>query len=106
MRRIAGLTTTLLAFALLLPLGARAAAADGNQLRITRQPSILYLQEVLMEEKKLIEKHAAALGLNDLKINWLMITSGGVATEALLSGSVDMVTSGISNMLLLWDGTN
>src|SRR5690349_3477217 len=75
MRRIAGLTVTLLASVLLLPLGPRDAAADATELRITRQPSILYLQEVLMEEKKLIEKHAAALGLNDLKISWQMITS-------------------------------
>jgi NitT/TauT family transport system substrate-binding protein len=81
------------------------AAADASEFRITRQPSILYLQEVLMEEKKLIEKHAAALGVKDLKVSWVNITSGGVATEALLSGSVDVVTSGVSNMLLLWDRT-
>jgi len=82
------------------------ARAEVSEFRITRQPSILYLQEVLMEEKKLIEKQAATLGVKDLKINWVNITSGGVATEALLSGSVDVVTSGISNMLLLWDRTN
>jgi NitT/TauT family transport system substrate-binding protein len=80
--------------------------AEGAEFTITRQPSILYLQEVLIEENRLIEKQAAKLGLKDLKVNWVTITSGGVATEALLSGSVDMVTTGVSNLLLLWDRTN
>jgi len=106
MKRLSLVLALVAASASLLSPGVRPAAAEVNELRITRQPSILYLQEVLMEDRKLIEKHAAALGLPDLKVNWVMITSGGVATEALLSGSVDMVTSGISNMLLLWDRTN
>jgi NitT/TauT family transport system substrate-binding protein len=93
------------AVAVALVAGPRHVAAETSEFRITRQPSILYLQEVLMEEKKLIEKHAAALGVKDLKVSWVNITSGGVATEALLSGSVDVVTSGVSNMLLLWDRT-
>ena len=100
-RMLAGLAAVAITFVL----APRQAAADTNEFRITRQPSILYLQEVLMEEKKLIEKHAAALGVKDLKVSWVNITSGGVATEALLSGSVDVVTSGVSNMLLLWDRT-
>lgn len=94
------------ASAALLPATQQTTAAETAEFRITRQPSILYLQEVLMEENKLIEKHAARLGLNDIKVNWVLITSGGVATEALISGSVDVVTSGLSNLLLLWGKTN
>ncbi len=59
-----------------------------------------------MEEKKLIEKHAAALGLKDIKVNWSIITSGGVMTEAILSDSIDIATTGVSNMLLAWGKTN
>lgn len=81
-------------------------AAETLEFRISRQPSILYLQEVLMEEKKLIEKHAAALGLKDVKVQWVTITSGGVSTDAMLAGSLDVVTSGVSNLLLLWSRTN
>ena len=106
MRSAPRVAMTLLAAALALAAERQAAKAEVTELRITRQPSVLYLQEVLMEEKKLIEKQAAALGLKDIKPSWVMITSGGVATEALLSGSVDIVVSGISNMLLLWDRTN
>src|ERR1700674_2434947 len=82
-----------------------AAAAESSEFHIARQPGIVYLQPVLMEENKLIEKHTAALGLNDLKVRWSIITSGGVMTEALISGSIDMAVTGLSNMLLLWDKT-
>jgi NitT/TauT family transport system substrate-binding protein len=61
---------------------------------------------VLMEEKRLIEKHAANHGLNNVALEWRVITSGGVMTEALLSDSIDMAITGISNMLLTWARTN
>jgi NitT/TauT family transport system substrate-binding protein len=83
-----------------------ATAAETTEFRITRQPGLVYLQIVLMEDQKLVEKHAAALGLKDVKITWTTITSGGVITEALLSDSIDIATTGVSNMLLLWGRTN
>jgi NitT/TauT family transport system substrate-binding protein len=85
---------------------APAAAAESTEMRSARQPGVVYLQLIIMEEKKLVEKHAAAFGLADLKVNWSIITSGGVMTEALISGSIDMATSGMSNMLLAWAKTN
>jgi len=83
-----------------------APAAETTDFNVARQPGIVYLQAVLMEEKKLIEKHAAGLGLSGAKVNWSIITSGGVMTEALISGSIDLAVTGISNMLLLWSRTN
>jgi NitT/TauT family transport system substrate-binding protein len=83
-----------------------ASAAESLEFRIARQPGLVYLQGVVMEEKKLIEKHAAALGLNDVKVTWSIITSGGVITETLISGSIDMAITGISNMVLMWGKTN
>jgi NitT/TauT family transport system substrate-binding protein len=85
---------------------APAIAAESNEFRVARQPGLVYLQAIIMEDKKLIEKHAAALGLKDLKVNWSIITSGGVMTEAILSDSIDMATTGVSNMLLAWGKTN
>jgi NitT/TauT family transport system substrate-binding protein len=84
---------------------APAPAAESDQFRIARQPGLVYLQAIIMEDKKLIEKHAAALGMKDLKVNWSIITSGGVMTEALLSDSIDIATTGVSNMLLAWGKT-
>ena len=81
------------------------ARAETNEVRITKQPGLLYLPMILMEQGKLIEKHTAAAGLADVKSTWITFNSGGAATDALLAGNVDFVTSGASNMLLLWDRT-
>jgi len=82
-----------------------AAGAETNEIRITKQPGLLYLPMILMEAGGLVEKHAKAGGLGDIKVAWITFNSGGAATDALLSGNVDFVTSGASNMLLLWDKT-
>lgn len=78
--------------------------AEVSEIRITRQPSIVYLPLVVMEQMKLFEKHAANSGLAS-KANWITFTSGGASTDAMLAGSVDLVTSGASNLLLLWEKT-
>jgi NitT/TauT family transport system substrate-binding protein len=101
MRFISQLARCLAVCALVLP-ATRAPAAESSDFHIARQPGIVYLQAVLMEEQKLVEKHAKALGIADLKMQWSIITSGGVMTEAVISGSIDMAITGVSNMLLLW----
>ena len=53
----------------------------------------------------MVEKHAKAAGLPEFKMTWITFNSGGRRPDALLSGSVDLVTSGVSNMLLLWERT-
>jgi NitT/TauT family transport system substrate-binding protein len=80
--------------------------AEVNEIKITKQPGMLYSQIVIMEHRKLLEKHTAAAGMADFKPSWIRFSSGGAATDALLAGSVDIVTSGVSNMLLLWGRTN
>src|SRR5437016_12242001 len=81
------------------------ARAEVSELRITKQPSIIYLPLVVMEQNRLVEKHAKADGSGDLKVQWITFNSGGASTDALLAGSVDLVTSGVSNLLLLWERT-
>jgi NitT/TauT family transport system substrate-binding protein len=89
-----------LALALALPL-----RAEVSEVRISKQYGLPYLSVVIMEQNQLIEKHAQALGLGDIKVNWVTIGSGGTSTDSLLAGDLDFVTSGISNMLLLWSRT-
>ena len=86
--------------ALALPL-----RAEVSEVRISKQYGLPYLSVVIMEQNRLIEKHARALGLGDIKVNWVTIGSGGTSTDSLLAGDLDFVTSGISNMLLLWSRT-
>ena len=86
----------------LLPTTAR---AETSEIRITKQPGIIYLAPIVMEQQQLIEKAAAKLGVPDLKAKWITFGGGGAAIDALLSGNVDIVTTGASNMLLAWDRT-
>ena len=81
-----------------------APAAESNTIRIGRQPGLVYLQAIIMEEKKLVEKHAAALGLPNAKAEYSIITSGGVMTEAILSDSIDvaMLAKPLKGVLSPW----
>lgn len=91
---------------LLLPLSVAwsAARAEVAEIRITKQPGIIYLAPIVMEQLKLVEQAGEKLGI-PLAAKYVTFGGGGAATDALLSGSVDVVTTGASNMLLLWDRT-
>jgi NitT/TauT family transport system substrate-binding protein len=101
----AGPSSLLTAAALFALAIAGSASAEVSELRITKQPSIIYLPLVVMEQNKLVEKQAQAAGLPEMKVSWITFNSGGASTDALLAGSVDLVTSGVSNLLLLWERT-
>jgi sulfonate transport system substrate-binding protein len=95
----------LAASAALLAAPLPAGAQQKNEITITRQPGILYLPSHVMEKQHLIEKEAAKLGVADLKVTWANLSGGGAQTDALLSGNVDVVNTGVGNLLLLWDRT-
>ena len=82
-----------------------AGAQQKSEISITRQPGILYLPSHVMEKQQLIEKEAAKLGVPNLKVTWASLSGGGAQTDALLSGNVDVVNTGVGNLLLLWDRT-
>lgn len=82
------------------------ARAEVSELKITKQPGLLYLPELIMEHDHLIEKHARQLGLGNLKVSWVTFASGGAATSALLAGQVHIICTGTTNQILLWDKTN
>jgi len=94
----------LVAIAAFLLVGA-AAAQQKAEISITRQPGILYMPSHVMEKQHLIEQEAEKLGVHGLKVTWAVLSGGGAQTDALLSGSVDIVNTGVGNLLLLWDRT-
>ena len=95
------ITGFVLAFILIAP-----AYAEVNEIRITKQPGLVYLPLTIMETNHLLEKQAKARGLGDIKVTWTVFTSGATAVDALLSGNVDLVTSGGTNMLVAWSASN
>ena len=94
-----------LGLALATILAGSPARADDARVRISRQPGFVYLPTVLAEYRKLIEKNAKAAGLGDVSVEWVNLTSGAAGNDALLSGNLDIVNSGSTNMLLVNDRT-
>ncbi|MGH6710692.1 MAG: ABC transporter substrate-binding protein [Bradyrhizobium sp.] len=85
--------------------GSPALAQQKTEIALSRQPGIFYMPSHIMEKQKLIEKHAAALGVSGVTTKWLSFNSGGAQTDALLAGGVDILNTGTGNLLLLWDRT-
>ena len=102
MWRAGALVSALLGVALS---GSQALAQAKTEIALSRQPGIFYTPSHIMEKNKLIEKHAAALGLAGITTKWLTFNSGGAQTDALLAGGVDILNTGTGNLLLLWDRT-
>jgi NitT/TauT family transport system substrate-binding protein len=84
---------------------APSAAAEADTVRIARQYGIGYLQIVVMEHEKLLEKHAKAQGIPDLKVTWHTYADGTVANDGILSGNLDFVAGGLGSFVTLWDRT-
>src|SRR5437899_7175984 len=85
--------------------GPAAQAQQKMEIALSRQPGIFYMPSHIIEKQKLIEKHAAALGVPGVTTKWLTFSSGGAQTDALLAGGVDILNTGTGNLLLLWDRT-
>ena len=98
------LTRVLIACAVTLVAGANFARAELSEINVAQQYGISYLPLMLMEEQKLIEKHAKAAGL-DVKIGWAKFAGGNVMNDALLSGSLHFASGGVGPMVLLWSRT-
>ena len=67
------------------------AGAEASTLRAAKQYGLGYLQYMLMEDQKLVEKYAKAAGLGDVAVQWNTFRSSDVMNDALLSGSVEFV---------------
>lgn len=81
------------------------ARAEVSELRVARQYGIGYLQLMVMNHDHLIEKHAKAAGLPDLKVSWNRFTDGTVMNDAILSGNLDFAGGGIGSFITMWDRT-
>ena len=81
------------------------AAAQVPEIRLARQFSMGYLQFNVMEHQQLIEKHARALGIPEVKVSWLTFNGPAAVNDALLSGQIDIAAGGTPGLLLLWSKT-
>ena len=79
--------------------------AETTEVRIAQQTSIAFLQFNVMKHQNLIEKHAKALGLPDVKVTFATFNGPDAMNDALLSGAVDIVSGGPPGLLVVWSKT-
>lgn len=100
MRLITALTVGALA-----ALAATSAFAEAARLRVAKQYGLGYVQLMMMEDAKLIEKHAKAAGLGDVAVEWSTFRSSDVVNDALISGNLDFASLGPTAIVTLWSRT-
>src|SRR5260370_34832722 len=103
--RVARMAAAILVAAGVWLAGAPMAGAQAPEIRFARQFSMGYLQFNLMEKHQLLEKHAKAAGIPELKVIWATFNSPAAMNDALLSGSVDIVSGGVPGLLTIWART-
>ena len=82
-----------------------ASHAEVTELKVAEQYGISYLPLMIMEEQKLVEKHAAAAGIPGLKVSWAKFAGGNVMNDALLSDSLHFAAGGVAPLVTLWAKT-
>ena len=93
---------------LLLALGLLASSptrADVPEVRFAQQFSMGYLQFNVMKHQDLLQKHAAKLGIPEVKITYIVFNGPDMMNDALLSGAVDIASGGVPGLLTIWAKT-
>ena len=100
-------TKAALAFVCALALSGAALPARGelSEIHVAEQYGISYLPLMIMQDQKLIEKHARASGI-DVKVAWSKFAGGNVMNDALLSGSLQFASGGVGPLITLWAKTH
>ncbi|MDB5811957.1 MAG: hypothetical protein JWN94_4079 [Betaproteobacteria bacterium] len=84
---------------------ANGARAEVGEVTIAQQYGVAFLPLMWMEQNKLIEKHAKAQGLGELKTNWAKLAGPAAINDGLLSGAVQFSSVGAPSLITLWGKT-
>src|SRR5260221_6993430 len=91
--------------AVVLAQSPRRAYAEAQEIRLAKQFSMGYVQFNILEHRHLIEQHAKALGLGHVTVSWATFNGPNAMNDALVAGSVDVVSGGVPGLLTLWAKT-
>ena len=84
---------------------AGAARAEVPEIRFAQQFSMGYLQFDVMRHRDLLQKHAAALGIPEVKVTYIVFNGPDMMNDALLSGAIDVASGGVPGLLTIWGKT-
>src|SRR3954465_8182899 len=79
--------------------------AEANKLRVAKQYGLGYLQFMVMEDQRLVEKHAKSAGLDDVQVEWNTFRSSDVMNDALISRNLDFACLGLPGLITIWSKT-
>jgi NitT/TauT family transport system substrate-binding protein len=79
--------------------------AEVSELKIGKQYGLPYIQFVIMEDQKLIEKHAKQQGLGDVKVEWTTLGGPAQINDGIISGAIDIGAVGLPNLITMWEKT-
>jgi NitT/TauT family transport system substrate-binding protein len=72
--------------------------------RVSRQFGLPYLPMIVIEDQRLLEKHAKAAGV-DVTAEWSQRAGPAADLDALLAGQADFIGPGIPTLATVWDKT-
>jgi NitT/TauT family transport system substrate-binding protein len=79
--------------------------AESREVRIVMPYGLGYLPTYIAVDRGLIEKHAKAAGLDDIKVTLQHMASGPASSDLLLAGDADLAMGGFGPAFVLWDKT-
>jgi len=92
-------------FIVLLAALALPAAAESPEVNVAQQYGVSFLPLMVMERDKLVEKHAKAAGLGDVKVSWVKVAGPSVMNDGVVSGALQFIAVGAPSLITLWDKT-
>jgi len=91
--------------ALLLAAVALSAKAELGEINVAQQYGVSFLPLLLMERDKLVEKHARAEGLGEIRVTWVKVAGPSVMNDGVISGALQFIAVGAPSLITLWDKT-
>src|SRR5450631_2407480 len=79
--------------------------AEVDTVRIAMPYGLTYLPTYVVIDRQLIQKHAAAAGLGDIKVTHRNMASGPVTSDLILANDADIGMGGWGPAFIMWDKT-
>ena len=89
------------AAAAIASIASTAAFAEVSELRAARQYGLSTLPLMIMEDARLIEKHAKQNGLGDFKVTWVQLGGPSAMNDGLISGDLHFAAGGAPALITL-----
>ena len=88
-----------------LLLAGAVAQAEAGKVRVAKQYGLGYLQLMVMEDQRIVEKHAKSAGLDEVQVEWNTFRSSDVMNDALISRNLDFACLGLPGLITIWSKT-